>query len=213
MRKWWILLCTRPTRLIEFCILLTYLRHSSQVDMSLHSDKLYKRFPTNRSLLSLLNAKSIIPNIRPICNLWLDTTGNRNNDLSRSIEPPHHRSAYFFLTKYGRQYIYSKTIFDELKYTISNMYNSNLKWAEIWCSYSYLIPAQQFFSYTMARTSLFSRRWWWGSLCTIEQHAELNLLLLAHWNNSPRIEMSPHSGRYPDSEPTSLCSYSLMLRA
>jgi hypothetical protein len=35
-----------------------------------------------------------------------------------------------------------------------------------WVSYSCWTPTQQFFSYIMARTSSFSMRWWWGSLCT-----------------------------------------------
>ena len=34
-------------------------------------------------------------------------------------------------------------------------------------------------------------------------------IVLAHWNNSPRVDMSFHS----DSEPTSLCSFSLLLHA
>jgi hypothetical protein len=40
-------------------------------------------------------------------------------------------------------------------------------------------------------------------------------LVLAHWNKSPRIDMSCRHTRthYPDSGPTSLCSFSLMLRA
>jgi hypothetical protein len=37
---------------------------------------------------------------------------------------------------------------------------------------------------------------------------------LTNWNNSPRIYMSLHSDTlWPDSEPTSLCSVSLILRA
>jgi hypothetical protein len=35
--------------------------------------------------------------------------------------------------------------------------------------------------------------------------------VLAHWNNSPQVEMSPHSEYNPNSEPTSICYYSLML--
>jgi len=37
--------------------------------------------------------------------------------------------------------------------------------------------------------------------------------VLAHRNNSPRIDMSHTRTHYPDSEPTSLCSFSLLLRA
>jgi hypothetical protein len=41
------------------------------------------------------------------------------------------------------------------------------------------------------------------------------LILLAHWNNSPRIDISPRPTltHYPDSEPASLGSFYLMLRA
>jgi hypothetical protein len=35
-----------------------------------------------------------------------------------------------------------------------------------WVSDCCLTPIQQFFSYIMGRTSKFSMRWWWGSLCT-----------------------------------------------
>ena len=38
-------------------------------------------------------------------------------------------------------------------------------------------------------------------------------IVLAQWNNSPRINMSPLSTHYPDSEPTSIFSFSLMLRS
>ena len=33
-----------------------------------------------------------------------------------------------------------------------------------------LTPTQQFFSYILARTSLFSMRWWWAPLCTRPTH-------------------------------------------
>ena len=44
-----------------------------------------------------------------------------------------------------------------------------------WASDCCLTPIQQFFSYMyiMARTSLFSMRWWWGPL-VLDQHAELD---------------------------------------
>ena len=37
-------------------------------------------------------------------------------------------------------------------------------------------------------------------------------IVLVHWKNSPRVDMSlPLGTHYCDSEPTSLCSFSLML--
>jgi hypothetical protein len=47
-----------------------------------------------------------------------------------------------------------------------------------------LMPIQQFFSYIMTRTSLFSMRWWWGPLCTRPTHWVVFFIVLAHWNNS-----------------------------
>jgi hypothetical protein len=35
-------------------------------------------------------------------------------------------------------------------------------------------------------------RWWWGSLCTRPIRL-LGFIVLAHFNNNPRIDMSPHS--------------------
>ena len=37
-------------------------------------------------------------------------------------------------------------------------------------------------------------------------------IVLAHWNNSPRETCCPNQGHYPDSEPTGLCTFLLMLR-
>jgi hypothetical protein len=38
-----------------------------------------------------------------------------------------------------------------------------------------------------------SMRWWWDPLCTRQTTLNLIFIVLAHWNNSPRIEISPHS--------------------
>jgi dihydrofolate reductase len=43
------------------------------------------------------------------------------------------------------------------------------------------------FRYIMTRTSYFSMRWWWDPLYS------WIFIVLAHWNNSPRIDMLPHS--------------------
>jgi hypothetical protein len=45
----------------------------------------------------------------------------------------------------------------------------------------------------MARTSLFSTRWWWGPLCSRPTRWVGFFIVLAHWNNSPRVDMSLHS--------------------
>ena len=45
----------------------------------------------------------------------------------------------------------------------------------------------------------------------LDQHTELDFKVLAHWNNSPRLDMSLHSATLFWYEPTSLCSFSLIL--
>jgi hypothetical protein len=62
-----------------------------------------------------------------------------------------------------------------------------------WLSGCCLTSTQQFFSYTLARTNYFSMELWWGLLCTRPTRLVGFLWYLAHWNNSPRINMSPHS--------------------
>ena len=68
-----------------------------------------------------------------------------------------------------------------------------------------LESTQQFFSYIMVRTSYLSMEWWWGPLCT--RPICLFSIVLACLNNSLRIA----SFRHPDSEPTNLWSFSLIL--
>ena len=50
-----------------------------------------------------------------------------------------------------------------------------------------LSPTQQFFSYIHGENPM---RWWWDPLCT---RLSWICIVLAHWNNSWRIDMSPHS--------------------
>jgi hypothetical protein len=71
-----------------------------------------------------------------------------------------------------------------------------------------LMPIQQFFSYIMTRTSLFSMRWWWGPLCTRPTH-----WVVFYSASSLKQQCRSTRTHYPDSEPTSLCSFSLMLHA
>ena len=49
-------------------------------------------------------------------------------------------------------------------------------------------------------------KWWWyrSPLCSRPTHWVVLFIVLAHWNNSPREDMSLHSTRYSDTEPTSL---------
>ena len=56
-----------------------------------------------------------------------------------------------------------------------------------------LTQTQQFFSYIMARKKLFAMSWWWGPVCTRPTPLVWFLIVLAHRNNSPPIDMLPHS--------------------
>ena len=69
-----------------------------------------------------------------------------------------------------------------------------------------LMSSEQFFSYIMGRTSHISMRWWRCLLCTLTNRLSWILIVLAHLNTC-RSTLTYH----PDYEPTSLCSYSLML--
>jgi hypothetical protein len=55
-----------------------------------------------------------------------------------------------------------------------------------------LTPIHQFFSYIMVRTSLFSTRWW-CPFCSRPTRWVGFFIVLAHWNNSPWVDMSLHS--------------------
>ena len=53
-----------------------------------------------------------------------------------------------------------------------------------------ITPNEQFFIYTMTRTSYISMRWWWCPLCT--NTLRWIFMVLAHWNNSLLVDMSLH---------------------
>jgi len=55
-----------------------------------------------------------------------------------------------------------------------------------------LMPCEQFLCHIVARTSYILTRWWWYPLCTRSTCLVL-LLVLPHWNNSARVNMSLHS--------------------
>jgi hypothetical protein len=63
-----------------------------------------------------------------------------------------------------------------------------------WMSDCCFTPTQEFFSYIMARTSQLSMRWRGGLICTRSNClVESIYTVLAHWNNSSRIDMSSDS--------------------
>ena len=50
------------------------------------------------------------------------------------------------------------------------------------------------FNYIMARASWFSMRWWWDPLCTNQTNTlSWIFIVVAYWNNSPRIDMLSQS--------------------
>ena len=83
----------------------------------------------------------------------------------------------------------------------------------LWVSDCCLMPNQQFFSYIMARTSWFSMRWWWDPICTrparLFGFLKCDITATTVHGQTCRHALT-HS---PDSEPTSLCSFSLVLCA
>jgi hypothetical protein len=80
-----------------------------------------------------------------------------------------------------------------------------------WVSDCCLTPVEQFFSCIMVRTSYSSMRWW-CLLCTKSTGLVGLLIVLAHLNNSPGVDMVFYSNTlYPDSEPISLFPHSLSL--
>ena len=91
--------------------------------------------------------------------------------------------------------------------------NFNCKWFKEWADDCCLTPNEHFLSYIMMRTSYMyiSMRWWWYLHCTRPIFWIGLLKVIAHWNNSPCIDMLLHLTHY--SESTSLCSCSLMLCA
>jgi hypothetical protein len=56
----------------------------------------------------------------------------------------------------------------------------------------YLQPNKQFFRYIMTRTSYISMTLWICLLCT-KLTLSWTFIVLAHWNNSPHIDVSLHS--------------------
>ena len=65
--------------------------------------------------------------------------------------------------------------------------SQNIKWVSDCC----LTPEEQFVSLIMVRTSYISMRWW-CLLCTRPTCLVGFLIVLAHWNNSPGVDMVLH---------------------
>ena len=90
----------------------------------------------------------------------------------------------------------TSALYDYMQGVISEYINN--VWGNIWhviewVSDCCLNPTQQCFNYIMARISKWSRRWWWCPLCTRLTHLCGCFIALAHWNNSPQIDILPHS--------------------
>ena len=90
------------------------------------------------------------------------------------IFPKPHDIYFFFLKKftYGIFHLHFNYISFEIKMRIlyATIFQLSLlliqeKWKMEWLSDCCLTSTQRFLSYIMARTSLFSMRWWWGPLC------------------------------------------------
>jgi hypothetical protein len=92
---------------------------------------------------------------------------------------------------------------------------SAILWQEevLFCHLYYGRNKFYFVSYIMAGTSFILMRWWWCPLSARQTRLVnwIKKIFLAYWNNSPCVgrHVAP-LGHYPNSEPTSLCSYSVM---
>jgi len=53
-----------------------------------------------------------------------------------------------------------------------------------------LTPIEQCFSYIIARTSYILMKWWWWRFCTRPTRWAGIFILLAHWDNRPRWDLS-----------------------
>jgi len=74
--------------------------------------------------------------------------------------------------------------------------------------YSSFVKAEQYVNYAMKRTSYISMGWWWSPFWTKPKQFFWMFVVLAHWYNSPRIDMSLH----PDTTLSwFLASHSLLL--
>jgi hypothetical protein len=70
------------------------------------------------------------------------------------------------------------------------------------------------FSYIIARTCYISMKWWWCLLLTKSNTFNWIYIVLVHWHNSLRVNMSPHSNTLSCFHANqSFCSYSLMLHS
>ena len=99
--------------------------------------------------------------------------------------------------------------------SLTSMTTKTTWWTVVmgWVSDCCLTPIQQLFSYIMARACYFSMRWSWGPLCT---RPTRRVGLYYCWLTETTVRgQTCRSTRtyYSASKPTSLCSFSLMLRS
>jgi hypothetical protein len=121
MRWWWGLLCTRPTCLVGYFIVLAHWHNRPLIDMLPHSDTL-SWFWTNQSLLFLLNAECLVEMQQiPISQslVWPDLGSNPKTTALRASTPPKS-----FITELISSSISYKILTVEIK--LSFFANSNL---------------------------------------------------------------------------------------
>jgi hypothetical protein len=105
----------------------------------------------------------------------------------------YHKLTFDLETRFRYWFLFYFYLYDILNKNnpiiIGNMHAITVmsKWVSDWC----LTPKQLFFSYIMARTSYNHIIMMMSALymtCTLK----LDLLVLAHWNNNPQIDISLH---------------------
>ena len=114
---WWCHLCTRPTRFVEFAIIVAYWNNSPRVDISLYSDTL-SWFQANQSLFFLLNAAWRIRGETTNISLLLSWQERSSNPRSTALD----RARRSFKSLHHRYGSYKRGDFDN-----KNKNNNNIR--------------------------------------------------------------------------------------
>ena len=73
------------------------------------------------------------------------------------------------------------------------------EWVSEWVSECCLTPTQLYHAENKLIFNEINDDEWWGPLLCWTNTLSLIFIVLAQWNNSPRIDMSPQSDTYPNS--------------
>jgi hypothetical protein len=147
---------------------LVHWNNSPRVDMLLHSDTLFW-FRAIQSLLFLLNTNLLLfgltqPELDPTIYRTRGEHANHNatDVVSKLIKTVLFSNFFFSLQLTTRRKCIVAMYQQINERLLKTNYVTNNTMDNSW----FMVFTQQFFSYIMARTNLFSMKWWWGPLCT-----------------------------------------------